>query len=310
VSVELVIPRPDEADFGSVGRYRPVHGGICLAAPHVGHRGQGFPKGEVKMKNGRPAPANRSHRARRRIEAARDRRRQRRLFLGGSVAVATVAAIGLILLSRADGGSASTLPAVVAAAPIDPAIPRDGRALGDPASPVTLVEWGDYQCPHCGRFAHEVEPQLIRAYVATGKVRFEFRDFAFLDRAIRLGADGHAVAQGDGESLRAAEAAACAVDQGRYWAYHGTLFANQAGENAGAFTRDRLVAMADAAGLDADALGRCLDGHDHRSDVLRMYEEAVRRGIGSTPTLTIDGKAIDYAGYDDLTRQLDAALAG
>ena len=120
--------------------------------------------------------------------------------------------------------------------------------LGDPNAPVTLVEWADYQCPFCGAFGREIMPRIIQDFVVTGQVKVYFRDLPFPDSA-----------SGYGESDMAAEAAACAGDQGKFWEYHDTIFANQFGENQGAYSMERLAKMAEMNGLDMGQFTSCFE---------------------------------------------------
>ena len=89
----------------------------------------------------------------------------------------------------------------------------DAPALGRPDAPVTLVEFSDYQCPFCGRFFSATLSTLKRDYIDTGKVRYVFRDYP--------------LAQIHPQARKAAEAAHCAGDQGKYWEMHDRLFRNQ-----------------------------------------------------------------------------------
>ena len=89
----------------------------------------------------------------------------------------------------------------------------DLPALGNANAKVTLVEFSDYQCPFCARHFIQSEPQIIKEYVDTGKVKFYYRDFPLPQ--IHPGAQ------------KAAEAARCAGDQNKYWEYHDSLFQNQ-----------------------------------------------------------------------------------
>lgn len=93
----------------------------------------------------------------------------------------------------------------------DPKAPDiSGRdvVLGEQNAPVTLIEYGDYQCPFCARYFMEVEPLLREEYIKTGKVKMVFRNYPFLGP----------------ESVSAAEAAECAKDQGQFWAFHDALY--------------------------------------------------------------------------------------
>src|SRR5512135_208540 len=118
-----------------------------------------------------------------------------------------------------------------------------GTALGDPAAPVTIEVWADYQCPYCGLQARGVEPSIERTLVEPGEARLVFHDFAFLGQ----------------ESIDAAVASRCAGRQGAYWYYHDLLFSSQQGENQGAFARESLLSLAGFAGLDQASFTACLD---------------------------------------------------
>jgi|SRR3989344_403375 len=115
--------------------------------------------------------------------------------------------------------------------------PRD-VILGDPKAPVTLIEYGDYQCPFCSRFFKDTEPLIRKNYIETGKVKMVFRNFQFLGS----------------ESVNAAQAAECAKDQGKFWVYHDALYAAEledGRENNGNLKRELFIDLAKSAGLDA-----------------------------------------------------------
>lgn len=137
-----------------------------------------------------------------------------------------------------------------------------------------------------------VEPQFINDYVATGKVSFEFRDFPVL---------------GD-ESNQAAQASFCALDQGKFWQYHDTLFANQQGEHSGAFSGDRLKEIAAAIGLDTKKFNSCYDSGQFKDDVQASVSDGASQGVHQTPTLMVDGKDINYSGYQSLQNAINQAL--
>ena len=122
-------------------------------------------------------------------------------------------------------------------------IRADDFVLGSPAAKVMVVEYGDFQCPFCGKFFKTAGQQLKETYLKSGKAAFVWRDFAFLGE----------------ESIRAAEAARCAGEQGKFWEYHDYLFnyiwdnyysKNISGENVGAFSDRNLKSFAATLGLD------------------------------------------------------------
>jgi protein-disulfide isomerase len=233
-----------------------------------------------------------SKRQQRKIEQQRVERRKRLLMIvGGVVAVAIVAVLVLIIVNNRD--DSSNLPDVQAAAAPDASIPVNGMSIGDPNAPVTIVEYGDYQCPFCAEFNKDAMPPLLADYISTGKVQLTFVPFSFL---------------GD-ESLAAAEAAFCANDQGKFWAMHETIYANHNGENIGNLSASRLREMAEKSGLDMDQYDVCIDAGTHKGDVQNSSATARTAGIASTPSFVINnGDPIGYASWDDFKAEIDDAL--
>lgn len=163
--------------------------------------------------------------------------------------------------------------------------------LGNPQAPVTIVEFGDYQCPFCGRFFQTTERQIIDTYVKSGKVRFVYRDFAFLGP----------------ESETAAIATECANEQGKFWQYHDYLYTHQNGENQGAFTAPHLKEFAETLGLDSGKFDQCLDDMKYKDEVARDVEAGRTLGVNGTPTSFVNGKMITgaqpYAQFQSLIEE-------
>ena len=142
-----------------------------------------------------------------------------------------------------------------------------------------------------------MEPQLVQNHVATGEVFYEYRHLAFL---------------GD-ESIAAAEASMCAMDQGMFWEYHGTIFHNQVQGpyDDGAFARSRLDRMAEVAGLDMDEFGQCMDDNKYEDEVEEMTQQAGAQGIAQTPSFLINGELVSgISSYSDLRNEIQARLGG
>jgi protein-disulfide isomerase len=138
--------------------------------------------------------------------------------------------------------------------------------------------------------------RIEEVYVATGQVRFVYNHFAFLGE----------------ESIRAAEASECAREQDRFWDYTDTVFANQRGENRGAFADQYLKSFAEGLGLDTLGFNTCLDTRRYRNDVLQTTEEGRSRGVSSTPSFFINGQKItvNTLAFEEFQQQIEAALAG
>ncbi len=168
------------------------------------------------------------------------------------------------------------------------------NAMGDPNAPVKIIEYSDFQCPYCAHFVVQTEQQIIDAYIATGKVYFEYHSFGDF-----IGV----------ESGRAAEAAYCAGDQNKFWEMHDIIFANQNGENAGAFTDKRLTAFAGKIGLDAGKFSDCFTSGKYLSQLKQDGVEATQSGVKATPSFVINGKLIEGAqAFAAFQTEIDALL--
>lgn len=164
---------------------------------------------------------------------------------------------------------------------------------GDPNAPVTIIEFGDFKCPFCGRYFVQTHPQIDEQYMQSGEVRFGYFNFAFL---------------GD-ESTWAAEAAECASDQDKFWEYHDILYADQSGENQGAFNKDNLKKFAEELGLDTQAFNECLDSGKYTSLIQADTQASSAMDVQSTPTFLINGQPVIGAQPFEVFQQtIDALL--
>lgn len=164
------------------------------------------------------------------------------------------------------------------AAPAPPAIAKvsvgQSPSLGKQDAPVTVIEFTDYQCPFCQRHSASTLPDIKKHYIDTGKVRYVLRDFP-LDSI-------HPHAR------KAAEAAHCAGEQGKYWEMHDLLFKNQSAlmvENLKGFARDL--------GLNADAFNACLDEGKYAQAVSEHLAAGSGAGVAGTPTFFIGRPSTD-----------------
>ena len=156
-------------------------------------------------------------------------------------------------------------------------------ALGSENAPVTIVEFGDYQCEACYHWFHNTRDTLIDNYIETGKAKLIFVDLPFIGR----------------DSIMAAQASYCAEDQGKYWEYHTMLYTFQDGENSGWADRDRLNSFAFSLDMNIDEFNECMDSSKYKQRVNANYNEAVRNGVQQTPTFIIisqDGTTEEFAG--------------
>jgi protein-disulfide isomerase len=206
------------------------------------------------------------------------------MVFAGIAAIACAAVVGLAIYQSASG-STTTLPERVTSG--------QGRVLGDPNAPVTIVEYADFQCPVCKRAETTVLPEIEKNYVQTGKVKIEFRDYAFLGQ----------------ESFDAAQAADSAGDQGKFWEYHDALYNAQGQENSGAFSYDNLVKLAQQVGLDVPKFEETLTSNVHLASIQRETDLAAAAGISSTPTFFVGNqKIVGLQGYSVYQQAIDSAL--
>jgi len=146
--------------------------------------------------------------------------------------------------------------------------------LGNPSAPITIVEFGDYQCHQCYNWFHNTKPAIFENYVDTGKANFVFVDLAFLGK----------------DSPKAAQASYCAEDQGKYWQYHDILYNSQESEiDNGWAGPERLKAFAFSLGLDMELFQSCLDTGKYSKRVQYNIDEAKKHGVKGTPGFFIVG---------------------
>lgn len=180
-------------------------------------------------------------------------------------------------------------------------VPANGRVCGQDSAPVKVVELSDYQCPFCKRFVDGTEPKVEREYIQKGLVRLEFRYFVIT---------GGNAPPDRNEATLATEAAECANYQGRFWEYHYKLYAEQSGENRGAFLPERLKQFATDLGLDRVEFDACLDSHKHIGLVEEHRDQAVAAGARGTPSFLIDGNlVVGYQPFEKFRTHIDEALA-
>ena len=143
--------------------------------------------------------------------------------------------------------------------------------LGSENAPITIVEFGDYQCEACYHWFHNTRADIIDNYIETGKAKLIFIDLPFLGR----------------DSIVAAQATYCAEDQGKYWDYHNILYNFQEEIDNGWASKDRLVAFAFNLEMNLEEFSNCMDTSKYSKRVKANYDEAVKHGAEATPTFII-----------------------
>ena len=158
--------------------------------------------------------------------------------------------------------------------------------MGNTNAPITILEWGDYQCTFCYKFHQNTLDIINEDFIKTGKVKIIFKDFPL----------------NGPDSKLAAEASYCAQDQEKYWKYHDELYKNWGGERTGWITRESLTTFAVTVDLDVEKFNKCLDDHKYENKVNLLYAFGKEIGIDATPSFLVfnDQKMIKIRGNQPL----------
>jgi len=170
--------------------------------------------------------------------------------------------------------------------------------LGDKNAPITLVEFGDYQCFFCNKFFHETEEKIVNEYVRTGKVKIIFKDYTI------IGPDSNVAAHGSH----------CADEQGSFWDYHNVLYDNWNGENNGWASPENIVGFAKDLDLDIDQFTECMQEKRYQQKIDASVLDARTLGLTGTPAFFVignDNQVIPIQGaqpYEVFERIFDSQL--
>lgn len=181
---------------------------------------------------------------------------------------------------------------------------KDDVILGNPEAPVTIFVFSDYQCPFCGKFFEETELSLRENYVETGKAKMVFKDLAFLGP----------------ESVLAAQAAECARDQEKYWAFHDEIFNIEVkefktlgnNEHTGNLNQETFKNIASNLNMNVEEFVSCLESQKYAGEVENDIEEAkaIMGNSVSTPTIFINKEMVQGAyPYDVFSSLIENALS-
>ena len=241
-----------------------------------------------------------------REQRRREQLRNRIIGIALVVVVALVVTFVLILpsMNAARTAASSTQTAANASPlPVITITPRvfnttvNGQHLGDPNAKVKVDLYADFRCSACLFFTQNYEPLIIKNYIETGKVYYTYHFFIVID------GNDHTDA-----SYRAANAALCASEQGHFWDYHDTLYANQVSEDAFLFTDTRLIAMAQNLKLDMNQFNQCYQAKKYTSVVQNDTSQAEQLKFTGTPSVLVNGTAVPDV--RQTVQAIDAALAG
>jgi len=160
----------------------------------------------------------------------------------------------------------------------------EGHFLGlEEAKPIVLFE--DYQCPYCRKFFTEVESKLYEEFIKVGKVKLIVKNFPILGP----------------ESYKAALAAECASEQGKFWEYRQMLYDNQFGQNLGVFSDKNLIKFAKNLNLNEELFSQCLLNEKYKNKIEEERNIGFSLKISGTPAFWINGEVyVGFLNYDKI----------
>lgn len=188
----------------------------------------------------------------------------------GALAAIGVAVLGYLLLRPAT----VSIPANVTVQASDTSGFR-GYLKGSPDAPVEITEFADYQCPFCQTFATLQMPTIDQRLIQTGRLRWRYRDFPLQQHPF---------------ARLAAHSAACADEQGKYWAQHDRIYEGQSDWSGARDAGTLFRSYAKAGGLDLGRYDACMKAGKYAGRIQASYNEGVQLGVGSTPTLLVGGR--------------------
>lgn len=231
---------------------------------------------------------------------ASDERRQRLIKLGSAaVFLAVVVVAVLIVVASSGGGSggdASNLKEVPEVEQLLDGIPQHGMTLGEPGAKVTLLEFGDLQCPFCKGVSEEVLPAVIENEIAGGEAKLSFNNFTIIGP----------------ESVPAGAAALAAGRQGRGWNFVELFYRNQGGENSGYVSDEFLTAIAKGAGVpNIVKWNRDRKAKATTEEVEATTAKAKELGFSGTPSFAVEGpgvRGVENLGTPGSSGDLESAI--
>lgn len=222
-----------------------------------------------------------------------DRPSQNFYLIPGAIIVAGALIAGAVIYAN----SPKSVPPANRAAAVGNSLPSpqdlsdDDPALGNPAAPVTIVEFSDFQCPFCRRFFQDTLSKLKDKYIKTGQAKFVYRDFPLTGI--------HDMAQ------KYAEAGECADEEGKFWHMHDKIFEEQARMGIGTIGEFGVLDVkrwAREIGLNGAKFDFCLDSGKYAAEVQKDYNDGVAAGVSGTPGTFVNGRlvqgAVPYAQFE------------
>jgi protein-disulfide isomerase len=219
---------------------------------------------------------------------------ENKLLVPVSIVIAGVIVAGAIMYTNSpsanvsgtaqvDGGANNARPTIVNSDVLK--VRAEDHILGDPEAKVTVIEYGDFECPFCGRLFSDAISGIKENYVKSGDVQLVYRHFPLTTI--------HTQAQG------AAEASECAGEQGQFWPYHDILYERQSALSASSYK-----AWASELGLDTVQFNNCVDSNKYAKKVSDGFNEARSLGANGTPATFVNGQLVSgaqpYSAFEQL----------
>ena len=195
---------------------------------------------------------------------------------------ATVASITMIIVILGVGGSINGQELLMESGleieedgpvkiTMDTFVSNGSPTLGNENAPITLVEFGDYQCHYCNVFFESIEEDIIKNYVETGKVKMIFKDYNIIGQ----------------DSVNASHGAHCANEQGLFWEYHDILYSNWTGENNGWASSNNLKIFAEEINVDMNKWTQCMNEKPHSKTIMESNNDARSLELTGTPAFFV-----------------------
>lgn len=210
------------------------------------------------------------------------------------VIIAVIAVAGIVALAYLSSRPKTTTVAFDSSLP---KVESQGYVVGSASAPLEVTEFGDFECPQCGRFATLTEPDVRTRLVNTGMIRWRYIDFPL---------DMHR------NTWNASIAAACADEQGKFWEMHDAIFAAQDQWDGEATGNPNKVLKQIGEPLVADKgkFDSCIDDQRTKPKVQAHYQLAIARKLPGTPSFIIGSQQIsEFLSYDDFKRVVDQEIA-
>ncbi|MEZ4416263.1 MAG: DsbA family protein [Gemmatimonadota bacterium] len=216
------------------------------------------------------------------------------------LAVVAVAGIGLLVYQVGVKGQAASAPVEVPGLDDQANLIQmaQGMVLGNPDAPITIWEFGDFQCPSCRIWFQQVKNLVEVNFIQNGKAKFVYYDWPII--------------QAHPNAFLAARASRCAAEQDIYWEYHRSLFDNQGVWSNLASPIGQFTSFAEALGADGGDFESCLNSEKYADVITAEMRLGQELGVGGTPTILVSaggGKAVrpgslDYAGIAAVIEEL------